>query len=87
MTTTLLRDKKVHSQTRVEVPCVLEREVRILQAEHTDYLTNKKYKKFRSFYIDWQAEELLSRLRILCVEARAHAFEICAVYDELLSKC
>lgn len=70
----------------VQIPRKLELEIFELQQEFSEFAKNKKYKKFLHEYEDWNIEELLSRLRILCVETRVHAYEAMAVFDKLVAK-
>lgn len=72
-----------HTTQKLEVPRPLALEVFELRHEFSDFLKNKKYKKFLKGYEDWTAEELVSRLRILCTEARANAYEIIAIGERL----
>lgn len=71
---------------KIEIPRALNLEVFELKHDCPDFMEAKKYLKFRKEYLSWNAAELLSRLRLLCVEARKNLYEVCAVFDELESK-
>lgn len=64
------------------MPRMLELEVFELKNEKPDFEKSAKYKNFLREYSEWAADELISRLRILCVNLRKNAFEILAVYDQ-----
>ena len=68
------------------MPRMLELEVFELKDEHPNFADSPKYKNFRKEYSDWYEDELVSRLRILCVNSRGNVLEICAVYDEFQSR-
>jgi len=64
------------------MPRMLELEVFELKDANPDYEKSVKYQNFLREYSDWFEDELISRLRILCVNSRRNVLEICAVYDE-----
>ncbi|MFH0776385.1 MAG: hypothetical protein V1936_02120 [Patescibacteria group bacterium] len=68
------------------MPRMLELEVFELKSEKPDFAVAPKYKNFRKEYSVWEPDELISRLRILCINSRKNLFEICAVYDEFQSR-
>jgi hypothetical protein len=68
------------------MPRMLELEVFELKDEKPDYEQSPKYKNFLKAYADWYDDELISRLRILCVSSKRNALEIFAVYDEFQSR-
>jgi len=68
------------------MPRMLELEVFELKDEFPDVLDSKKYANFRKEYADWHDDELISRLRILCVNSRKNRHEVIAVYDEFMSR-
>jgi hypothetical protein len=65
---------------------MLELEAFELRDEKPKFADSPKYKNFLAEYSDWEPAELVSRLRILCVNARQNALEILAVYDEFQSR-
>jgi len=66
----------------VVMPRMLELEVYELREGFLGYEKSAKYRNLRREYSDWHDDELISRLRILCVDFRRNALEIFAVYDE-----
>ncbi|MFA6458326.1 MAG: hypothetical protein WCV72_02975 [Patescibacteria group bacterium] len=74
-----------HEVAPVQMPRMLELEAFELREERTDFAASVKYKNWRAEYSAWQPDELISRMRILCVNARKNALEILAVYDEFQS--
>lgn len=81
-----------HTQTSARdvliahMPRMLELEVFELRDESPEIETSKKYTNFRKEYADWSEDELISRLRILCVNSRKNRHEVVAVYDEFDSR-
>ncbi len=70
----------------VRMPRMLELEVFELKDEKPGFEDSPKYKNFLKEYSDWDQDELVSRLRILCINSRKNALEIFAVYDEFESR-
>jgi hypothetical protein len=71
-----------HYETPIQMPRMLELEVFELRDEFPDVEKSKKYANFRDEYSIWSDAELISRLRILCMNARDDRHEVLAVYDE-----
>ncbi|MFH1545898.1 MAG: hypothetical protein ABIE14_00790 [Patescibacteria group bacterium] len=70
----------------VRMPRMLELEVFELKNDYPEVLESKKYANFRKEYSRWQDDELISRLRILCVNSKRNRHEAIAVYDEFVSR-
>ena len=68
------------------MPRMLELEVFELKDEYPDFAKAPKYKRFFKEYENWYDDELISRIRILCVNSRKNALEICAIYDQFQSR-
>ncbi|MFH0834246.1 MAG: hypothetical protein V2A63_02570 [Patescibacteria group bacterium] len=68
------------------MPRMLELEVFELKNEQPDFASSPKYKNFRKEYSAWSPDELISRLRILCINSRKNLCEVCAVYDEFQAR-
>lgn len=68
------------------MPRTLELEVFELKSEFPDCTKSKKYDNFRKEYSAWGEDELISRLRILCINSRKNLTEVLAVYDEFSSR-
>ena len=69
-----------------QIPRMLELEVFELRDARPKFADSAKYQNFLREYSEWAADELISRLRILCVNSRKNALEILAVHDEFQSK-
>ncbi|MFH1375803.1 MAG: hypothetical protein ABIH35_04000 [Patescibacteria group bacterium] len=67
------------------MPRTLELEVFELKDEFPDCTESQQYKNFRKEYSTWNGDELISRLRILCINSRKNLTEVVAVYDEFTS--
>lgn len=68
------------------MPRLLELEVFELKNDYPDVLASGKYANFRKEYSQWHDDELISRLRILCVNSKRNRHEAIAVYDEFISR-
>ena len=68
------------------MPRMLELEVFELKAERPDFAKSARYQNFRKEYAAWEPDELVSRMRILCINSRKNLLEVCAVYDEFQSR-
>ncbi len=68
------------------MPRMLELEVFELKDERPNYEKSPRYQNLRREYSAWDEDELISRLRILCINSRKNALEIFAVYDEFQSR-
>ena len=68
------------------MPRMLELEVFELKDSYPEVLESGKYDNFRKEYSVWYDDELISRLRILCVNSKRNRHEAIAVYDEFISR-
>ncbi|MCK5471607.1 hypothetical protein KAI54_00250 [Candidatus Gracilibacteria bacterium] len=67
------------------MPRMLELEVFELKNDYPEVLESKKYANFRKEYSQWHDDELISRLRILCMNSKKNCHEMIAVYDEFIA--
>jgi hypothetical protein len=68
-----------------KIPLPLECAILELKRNFSSVDKQKKYQNFYSEYADWSKEELLSRLRILCISPRDNIAEACLVFDKLIN--